>query len=170
MLYSDTQDKWRKDATDLFGNDLMAKNISIFLFLIVVIGGGIGYSFYSDPELPAQQLFSLTVKEFVRNSESLENDFEARGSLTPATRTLRVEFESAGNIENEVLVNMRVSTNRVVLTFPIQTSILPDQTIILEPYKKDANIRWKCINGTVLIRNRDKNCRLGYGISRTELL
>jgi len=148
----------------------MAKNLSIFLFLIVLIGGGIGYSFYSDPELAAQKLFNLTLKEFARNSESLESEFEAKGRLTSSTRTLRVDFEHADMADSEVLVNMSIGSNNVTLTFSDQGSILSNQTIILEPYKKDSQVRWKCINGTVLIRNRDKNCRLGYGIARSELL
>jgi len=148
----------------------MAKNISIFSFLIVIIGGGIGYSFYSDPELPAQNLFSLTLKEFARNSEPLENEFATKGRLTSATQTLEIKFDQADTSESLVLVNMSISSNRVILTFSSQASVLPNQTIILEPYKKDSQIRWKCINGTVLVRYRDKNCRLGYGISRSELL
>jgi len=148
----------------------MAKNISIFLFLIVLIGGGIGYSFYSDPELPAQKLFSLTLKEFARNSESLEKEFEAKGRLNPSTRTLRVAFEQADTAESEVLLNMNIGSNSVTLTYSTQASILASQSIILEPYKKNSQVRWKCINGTVLVRYRDKNCRLGYGIARSELL
>ena len=148
----------------------MAKNTPILLFLILVIGGGIGYSFYSDPELPAQKLFSLTLKEFARNSESLENEFETKGSLTTSTRTLRVEFEQADIAESEVLVNMNISSSSIALTFAIQAGVLSSETIILEPYIKDSQVRWKCINGTVLVRYRDKNCRLGYGIARSELL
>ena len=149
---------------------IMAKNLSIFVFLVLIIAAGIGYSYYSDPELPAQQLVRKTLKEFANKSESIEREFESRGKMSSSSKNLTVKFVDANKSEQNLSVKMRVVANSVTLSFPARAPVLADQTIILEPFEQNGQIRWKCLGGSVLVRYRNKDCRIGKGISRQDIL
>jgi len=149
---------------------IMAKNLSIFVLLVLIIATGIGYSFYSDPELPAQQLVRKTLQEFANKSERIEREFESSGKMPSISKNLTVKFTGFDKPEQNLSVNMKVSANFVTLFFPAQAPLLADQTIILEPFEKNGQIRWKCLDGTVLVRYRNKDCRIGKGISRHDFL
>ncbi len=144
----------------------MLKNIVIFVLISCTLGVGIGYAIYSDPELASKQLFDRTIKAFAQNASALNLQYRNDQALTVLERELEVgDTESTG--EN-LSVQMKVSKKSVQLIFPDGDGALSNQTIILEPFLKENVLRWKCHNGSVLMRLRSKNCRLGYGILITE--
>ncbi len=147
----------------------MAKNIILFILIIIIIASGIGYSFLNDPEQPARQLVKLTLKEFAENSDELEKQFLTNTLLNENVKELTVAFTY---LDKEFLVpiKMTVQKNQVTLLFDDEKSLLAGQTIILEPFKKDNLTHWYCINGNVLVRLRSRNCRIGNGILSSDLL
>ena len=152
----------------------MIKNILLLLILVAVIGGGIGFAYYSDPEQASIQLFDQAMTEFAKNAENLEKQYEENGSLSETTKILYLDTIASQQSEANLVVNMTVARQYVTLIFSDGNWPLANQSIILEPFipetsSKDKSVRWKCISGSVLIRFRSKNCRLGYGVSSSEL-
>ena len=130
---------------------------------------GIGYSFYTDPERPSVDIVNNAVKAFGELAEPLEDDFASSGNLSPTSKRLSIQYLDVELNRAMLSVSMRVSTNNVTLTFPSDSTELANQTLILEPIKKGEQIRWKCLDGTVLIRYRPKDCRLGNGLYTPKL-
>lgn len=142
-----------------------------------------GYAFFNDPELPAVRLFRQAISEFAKNASELELQFEQNGSLLAAdqkqgfSKILSLDYESvspenSGNI-SDTSIQMVVSEYSVTLTFSDSEWPLAGQSIILVPFIPESSLnsdqlRWKCISGSVLIRLRLKDCRLGYGIASSD--
>ena len=152
----------------------MIKNILLPLILVAVIGGGIALAFYSDPEQASIKLFDQAMTEFSKNAENLEKQYQKNGSLSETTKILSLDTTALQQNEAKLVVNMTVARQYVTLVFSDGNWPLANQSIILEPFipensSKDKSVRWKCISGSVLIRFRNKNCRLGYGILSSEL-
>ena len=152
----------------------MLKNIALLLILVAVIGGGISYAFYSDPEQASIRLFDQAMNEFAKNAENLEKQYEKNDSLSESTKKLNLDRITSKEGEINLVVNMTVSRQYVTLTFPDGNWPLANQSIVLEPFipetsSENKSVRWKCIRGSVLVRLRSKNCRLGYGILSSEL-
>ena len=147
----------------------MAKNGILFILIIIIIGFGIGYSFLNDPEQPARQLVKLTLKEFAKNSVEIEEQFSTSRSLAKSVKDLTVAFTYL-NEDVQVPIKMTVGNNQVVLLFSDKKSLLAGQTIILEPFTKNNVTHWYCINGNVLVRLRNRDCRIGNGILTADLL
>ena len=152
----------------------MSKLLKI-LPLIVIFLGGIGYAILSDPGLPAAGLFKSTLKEFSQYSKQLDAQFKTSQSLSPSNKSLFVKFAAGGNplqlsqATEQYTVKMMVSNMFVTLLFDDADGPLGNKSIILEPFIEDSVVKWKCINGSVLVRVRTKNCRLGYGHSSNEM-
>ena len=140
------------------------------MLLSAIVAAGIGYAIFTDPEYPIIRLVNQAIRGFAQNAGGLENQFRARASLPISTNQLSLDFVDADDQINKLAVDMLISSQFVTLVFPDTDSPLANQTIILEPYIKNEQIRWKCIDGSVLIRFRSKDCRLGYGILISELL
>jgi len=152
----------------------MIKNVFLFFILVAVIGGGIGYSFYSDPEQASIQLFDQAMKQFAKRADILEEQYEESGVLSESTEILKLERITVEESESKLVVHMTVASQYVTLVFSDGKWPLANQSIILEPFIPEAlseekSVRWKCISGSVLVRIRSKNCRLGYGIVSSEL-
>jgi hypothetical protein len=166
------------------------KSLILFLLISAVVGAGVGYAVFSDPELPSVKLFEDTMKAFAKKSGYLEKQFLEKGSLSAQESQLSVHFSAAKDGEKDIKLTMKISPKLVILRFPDfqlenasnneqneklaqqdteKTISLSGQSILLEPYIKDEQVRWKCIEGSVLVRLRSKDCRLGYGVLTTEL-
>lgn len=152
----------------------MIKNVILFLVLVAVIGGGIGYSFYSDPEQASIQLFDQAMNQFAKQAENLEIQYEKNGALSESTKILKLDTITSQESDANLVVHMTVASQYVTLVFSDGNWPLANQSIILEPFIPessflDKSVRWKCISGSVLVRLRNKNCRLGYGVSSSKL-
>lgn len=162
----------------------MAKNIILLLTLIAIVGGGIGYAFYSDPDQASIQLFDQTMIEFAKNAQNLESQYEKNGFLIESEKILHPDFTGLQESNDRLMVNMIVAKQQVSLVFSDGEWPLANQSIILEPFlpenisQEDSaptvssgnkQVRWKCLSGSVLVRFRSKNCRLGYGVLSAEL-
>ena len=142
----------------------------LLLLLIGIIGAGIGYSIISSPDLPAQLLFKKVLNEFANHSADLEQDFLNNGVLKPQNKKLSLAFELGSGSMGTFEISMVVSQYPVNLNISSTASELASQSIILEPTTDNSEVRWKCINGSVLVRVRTKNCRLGLGELRSDML
>ncbi len=152
----------------------MIKNSIVILFLTAIIGGGIVYAIYSDPELSSLQLFERAMVEFARNADGLEAQFRKNQSMTDSTKELSLAGNRPQSNSKPLVLSMVVSKRFVTLVFSIGDWPLANQSIVLEPFlpeisTKDGRVRWKCLGGSVLVRFRSKNCRLGYGVLISEL-
>lgn len=147
----------------------MAKNGMLFIFIITIIVGGIAYTVVNDSEQPARELVKLTLKEFAKNAAELESQYLTDSLLTDQRSQFIVTLENEGIIE-EISVKMTVQDNKVTLLYTNESLLLAGQTVVLEPFKKGEQVRWFCINGNVLVRLRDKECRIGNGILTSEFL
>jgi len=132
--------------------------------MIAVVLGGISYAILSDPERPAVGLFKSTLKEFSQHSKHLDVQFKTSQSLTPLNKVLSVTF-----MAEQHMVKMTVSSQSVTLAFDDADGHLGNKSIILEPFITESTVKWRCINGSVLVRIRTKNCRMGYGHSIGEM-
>lgn len=148
----------------------MLKNLLVAAFIILIIASGLGYAIYSAPELPEHQLFNKTLEEFAKNAGKLEQEFKKLGQLTEFAQQLDVPFKTQQKESANILVKTHISNNTLILTYDQGKTALANQTIILEPYLLEGRVRWKCINGSVLIRFRSKNCRLGKGIDTSAIV
>jgi len=147
----------------------MARNLIVFLTLLGVISAGIFYAVQSDPEYNSLRLFEQTLQKFSQGSNELEAQFTQKGALIPSSSEFIVNFVAdSGNIL-PITVTKIVNERIVTLVLADGDWPLSNQTIVLEPFIKESQLRWKCIEGSVLVRNRNKNCRLGYGIVTSEL-
>ncbi len=152
----------------------MIKNIALLLILVAVIGGGIAYTFYSDPEQTSIRLFDQAMNEFAKHAKNLEDQYEKNGYLPESTIKLKLDTMTLQTSEINLIIQMTVAQQYVTLTFSDGNWPLANQSIILEPFipetlSQDKSVRWKCISGSVLVRYRSKNCRLGYGVVSSEL-
>jgi hypothetical protein len=153
----------------------MAKNLTAVLILVLLLAGGIGYAIFSAPEMPEHRLFNLALKQFSKNAASLEKQFIKQGVISAETKTLSVDYVDLEKVKTSIAVKMSVAHNQVQLYFGEGNTAFANNTVILEPYfprgdVNKKNIRWKCIAGSVLIRFRSKDCRLGQGIDTKEVL
>ncbi len=151
----------------------MTKNQMLLLLLTAIIGAGVGYVVYFAPERPSVQLFNQAINEFAKNAEALEVQYKKNASLSTSSKTLSLGVTEARG-DKPLVVNMAISNQRVTLVFAEGDWPLANQSIILEPFipeisNNDGQVRWKCIAGSVLVRFRSKDCRLGYGILTSEL-
>ena len=153
----------------------MAKNLGAILILILLLAAGIGYAIFSAPELPEHQLFKLAMKQFSQNAAPLEQQYIKQGAISSEAKELSINFDDLDKVQASISVKMSVANNQVTLSFGEGNTAFANQTVTLEPYfpRDDTdkeNIRWKCIGGSVLIRFRSKDCRLGPSIDTRELL
>lgn len=151
----------------------MKKNLAVAFLLIFIIAAGIGYAILNAPEWPEHQLFKVALKTFSQNAGKLENQFIHQGKIADEPRELRLNYRDLDNVESIILVNMSVSNNQVTFSFAEGNTAFAHQSIIFEPYFSDKNgdtkqVVWKCIGGSVLIRFRTNDCRLGPGIVTRE--
>ena len=158
----------------------MLKNLTITFFLLLTIATGIGYAIYSAPELPEHRLFELALKQFSNNAESLEKQFKDKRSIDNNQKQLTINYIDLEKLESLMTLTMLVQNNLVTLQFTDGNTALANQTIVLEPYfarddsteseASEQTVRWKCLGGSVLIRFRTRDCRLGYGFVTSEFL
>ena len=153
----------------------MAKNLGAILLLLLLLAGGIGYAIFSAPELPEHRLFNLAIKQFSKNALSLELQYIKQGAISSKAKELNVDYNDLDKVQTSISVKMSVANNQVTLSFGEGNTAFANQTVVLEPYfprgdTEKENIRWKCIGGSVLIRFRSKDCRLGPGIDTREIL
>lgn len=141
------------------------KNFIVLAFLVIVVAAGIYFTVISDPELEPKRAFDQAISEFAKNAELLEQHFKKNASLPPSTKTL---YLTSGE-QSGLTAKMQVFAQYVILTFSSGEWAVANQTIVLEPLIKDQQLRWKCINGSLLVRWRSKDCRLGNGILISEL-
>jgi len=140
------------------------KNFIVLALLVTVVAAGIYFTVISDPELESKRAFDQAISEFAKNAELLEQHFKKNASLPPSTKTLYlINVEQTG-----LTVKMQVLAQHVILTFSSGEWAVANQTIVLEPVIKDQKLRWKCLNGSLLVRWRSKDCRLGNGILISE--
>jgi hypothetical protein len=135
----------------------------IFLVAVAIIAGGLGYSFFSAPEQPTHQLVKAALDQFELDSLDLESQFQKNQRFSDFNSSINIDISSR---TESFKVNMQGSNSKVLLTFPANAGLVANQTILLEPFIKESEVRWKCINGTVLVRLRPKPCRIGNGLSR----
>lgn len=135
----------------------------IFMGVCLLIVGGISYSYYSAPEQPSVQIVDKALNEFMQLAIPLEQTFFETQSITNIDKSLSVNLPSD---PNSYLVTMQVVSNKVLLTFPDNATLIAGQTVLMEPQIKDNKVLWKCINGSLLVRLRPRDCRLGNGLSR----
>lgn len=143
----------------------MSKNITIAIILIIFIFGGIGYAIYSAPERPEHLLFEQAIKKFSTYAAPLEKQFREKQSLPEFNQTASLSLPTSSKTPTTIPLKITTQNNTITLLFGEGDSTLANQTIILEPFIKKDKVRWKCINGSVLIRFRSKECRLGQGVS-----
>jgi hypothetical protein len=147
----------------------MVKNVILLISIIGIIAFGIGYAFLNDPEQPARQLVKLTLQEFFNYAGELEEEYSAHSLLKENTKELLIVLTLSEKVTQES-VKLTVENNQVTLLFNNENSILVGQTIILEPFNKNNQINWYCINGSVLVRLRNKDCRIGNGILTSDYI
>lgn len=148
----------------------MSKNLVVVFFLVVIIGAGFGYVILSDPELNEQRLFDSAIAQFAKSAEPLEKQYFASQPLAATTQQFQLDFKDQQNKPSTIPLTLSVANSLVTLSFGDGDSLQANQTIMLEPFVKDQKIRWKCLDGSVLIRLRSKECRLGQGISTAKIL
>ncbi len=150
------------------------KNLVVLLFISAIVGGGIGYVVYTDPERESLTMFEDALEAFSNDAQTFEISYNKESSLPIQQKKLILKYLDSNKIEHDVVVNMVSNGEIVSLVFSEGDWPLSSQSIVLEPFIPEKNdgtveIRWKCISGSVLIRQRTKNCRLGYGILTSEL-
>lgn len=133
----------------------------IFVGVCALIVGGISYSYYSSPEQPSVQIVDKALDEFMRLAIPLEQTFIETQSITKIDKSLSVKLSSD---PINYLVTMTVVSNKVLLTFPDDATLIAGKTVLMEPQIKDNKVLWKCINGSLLVRLRPRDCRLGNGL------
>ncbi|WP_444996893.1 pilin [Aliikangiella sp. IMCC44359] len=141
----------------------MLRNIIITLILSFLIIIGIGYAVYNDRDFHEKQLFAQALTQFSLNAQQLEKQFLANSTLPEHNQQLNLNIPSS-NVHLPLAIKSDQKT--ITLLFGNGNSALANQTVILEPYiNKARQVRWKCIQGSLLLRYRSKSCQLGKGIS-----
>ena len=146
------------------------KNLVIFIFIAILVAIGIMYSVFSDPELESKRIFEQAISEFAKNAGGLETQYKKDAALPVSSKILRLDGVDNQNDASgaDPSIKMQVFAQYVVLTFSEGEWDVANQTVVLEPFLKAKQLRWKCINGSLLVRLRSKDCRLGNGILISE--
>ncbi len=139
------------------------KNLIIVLFLVLLIGAGVGYSMLTSPDFAPQIMFKQILKEFAASAKDINAQFKSTQRMQQQQVELPVRFQLPLGESINISIDMQVDAHRVVLKVPNDSPYLTGQQIILEPAVTLNEVRWKCINGDVVARVRSKNCRLGNG-------
>ena len=139
----------------------MAKNLTITVALILVFAAGIGFAIYQDPERKEHQLFLQAIQQFALQAENIEKQFLSNQLLPPFNNTLQLDYADIQDSSGQIELNATMVNNQVTLRFGDGDSLLANQTIILQPVIEQQQVKWKCLNGSVLLRFRIKACRLG---------
>jgi hypothetical protein len=139
------------------------KSFILLLLLLGVIGGGVGYSLLNSPDFTSQLMFKQILKSFANKAIEFESQFRKQQSMEPQQKELLVEFQTPFGDRLSEKLQLVVSKNIITIKIPNSSSALAGQSIVLEPVINENVLRWKCINGDVVIRVRSKNCRLGNG-------
>ncbi len=168
----------------------MGKQGLLLLFLVVMSCVGVGYAILTDPELLPRQVFSESIKAFAANAKTLELQFKKDGKFKPTKKELKIKLSAnpigfltntfsirdnphrntseSAQLEKDLAIQMRVGESMVTLVFPEVIPSISNQTVILAPYFENEDIqnivRWRCIDGSFLVRFRSKPCRIGKGI------
>jgi len=147
------------------------KNIVTVVFLVVLVVVGIGYAVFSDPDFASKQIFDKVMTEFAKNAKPLESQYRKNSSLLVFSKVFDLSdmFDKDKGEQSDYTVNMQVLAQQVILTFSDGDWAFANQAVILEPFIKDEQVRWKCIAGSLLVRLRSKDCRLGKGVIISEL-
>jgi hypothetical protein len=152
----------------------MSKLISILLITGIIVAG-VSYAWFSDPEFSAHAIYKATLKEFAQQSGEQDKQFSSSQAMKAVSKKFKVLYDANENpLQNNLdsrdyLVTMTVSEKSISLVYETSDELLANQSIILEPVVEGTTVQWKCINGSVLVRVRTKNCRLGYGHTREEM-
>ncbi|MBV1908818.1 MAG: pilin [Kangiellaceae bacterium] len=146
------------------------KNLLVFTVLAVAIGSGIYYAVNQSPDVLAQSFFRTILKEVSPELLKYEKDLASAGTMKSETKQLSFNFIHPDGNQERVTLSLSVKESQLLLAIGDTASLLSGETIILEPSREEGTTVWKCINGSVLVRIRPKNCRLGLGELRTEML
>ncbi|MCW8875787.1 MAG: pilin [Kangiellaceae bacterium] len=147
----------------------MFKNFLVVLTILIVVAGGIGYSYFSDEQWHERRLFTQSLESFGHHQQTLTASFIKDGQIPAYSKTLALNYTAANNAQLAIDLQISTANNQVILRFGQGESQLAEQTILLEPVVKQLDdtsqqVLWKCLNGTVLLKYRPKACRLGEAI------
>lgn len=146
------------------------KNLIIVVLLLGIISVGISYSIYNSPDLPLQNMYKMALTEFAKQAEPFEQEFTRSSQFKTQDKLVEFDTNSPDGANTHVAMTLTTTSAAITLSFMTGEFALAGETIILEPELKEGVIHWKCINGSVLVRIRTKNCRLGYGETRLSML
>lgn len=147
----------------------MFKNVSQILVIVAITAAGFGYALMSDPERESHDLFQRAIVGFSLVASDLDQQYLTTKSFKNGSRSYQVDYKDENGQVATQTISMMIDAQIIKLTFDNAPSSLSEQSILLEPLVKDDTVYWRCINGSVLVRYRTKDCRLGYGFTIAQM-
>lgn len=147
----------------------MFKKLLAVCAIVLIVAGGIGFSFFSDEQWHQRQLFNQSLEAFGQHQQAINSSFTQDGQLPNFSQALVLNYSGVNNTQLSIDLQISTFNNQVTLLFGQGETPLAEQTIFLEPVLKTLNtgeqqVYWKCLNGSVLLKYRPKACRLGEAI------
>ena len=142
----------------------MLRNISIAIFSLILIGSGIGYAIFQDPDRLLQNLVKESIHQVATKAKQLEPNYLKSGSLKKGSFSLSLDYKDSQGQSATLPVQVNISGQMISLRYGDGDIPVANQTLILKPVAKNQSVIWQCLDGSLLIRLRPKDCRLGYGI------
>jgi len=148
----------------------MKKNLILAIGILSLVVAAIGWAIYADPERHDKLLFKQALRQFASQSQVWEAQFTSESKLPQVNQTLTLNYLDRANVDATMSVKISTRGNRVVMQFGDGDTLLAQQTVALVPKQVKGQVVWQCLEGSLLIRVRSKNCRLGKGFTRNQLL
>lgn len=144
----------------------MNKNIMTVLGVLSVLVGGIYYAFLQDKNRENRLLVESALQSFALKADSIERSFINEKQLKPSSSQ-----ENLPAVESQQIYRLStiVDVDRVTLKFLDGDEELANKTLVLIPYIEDELVSWQCLEGSIILRLRPKDCRLGKKIRLADL-
>ncbi|TQV73943.1 hypothetical protein FLL45_13855 [Aliikangiella marina] len=139
----------------------MNKNLIILVLMLSAIGAGIYFAVLQDKNRDDILLVEQAINNFSQAVSPLEKQFLNNRKFQLANTKTNLPLNKTGQ---SIEVTTVVGVDRVTLRFSDGDTEVANKTIVLVPFIENSQVRWQCIEGSIILRLRPRDCQLGKKI------
>ncbi len=144
----------------------MSKNIIIVVLLLISIVAGIRFAALHNSDIKDIRLVEAALVNFAQSASAIEQSLLLNQQLKLNSSVTNLPIDETDQF---IQLTTTITNERVTLRFGVGDSEVANRTLVLTPHLVNDRVRWKCLEGSVLLRLRPKPCGLGKKISLDDL-